>query len=160
MAIVEIKGLKGVVDKLNRLGKDIDTIADNSLYKSAYDIKREVEKNIRTVTASYNGHTYKAVDTGMLLRSIHVEKLGKCRYAVGTNVKYAPMVEYGTGAAGDPTVPHTARPKWVYYNPAIGAYRTAYPQPPRPYMHPAFETKRAVVTMNLSRAIINAGKER
>lgn len=160
MSVVEIKGLQGIVDKLNRLGKDINSIVDDSLRESAYDVKREVEKNIRTVTASYNGHTYKAVDTGRLFRSIHVEKLGYCRYAVGTNVEYAPMVEYGTGAAGDPAVPHTARPKWVYYNPALGEYRTAYPQPPRPYMHPAFETKRAVVTMNLTLAIINAGRKR
>ena len=159
MATVEIKGLQSVINRLNSLGKSIDTVADNSLHKSAYDIKREVEKNIQTVTAAYNGHTYKATDTGRLFRSIHVEKLGMCRYAIGTNVEYAPMVEYGTGSAGDPSVPHTAKVKWVYFNPTVGEFRTAYPQPPRPYMRPAFETKRSVVTMNMSRDLLRAAIE-
>lgn len=159
MATVEVKGLQALVTKLNRLGKKLDTVADNSLHKSAYEIKREIEKNIQTVTASYNGRIYKATDTGQLFRSIHVEKLGMCRYAIGTNVGHAPMVEYGTGSAGDPSVPHTAKVRWVYFNPAVGEFRTAYPQPPRPYMHPAFETKKAVVTMNMSRAIISAAVE-
>ncbi len=156
MATVEIKGLQGTINKLNRLGKNIDTVVDNSLHKSAYDIKREIEKNIQTASVSNNGHTYKATDTGRYLRSIHIEKLGNCRYAIGTNIEYAPMVEFGTGSAGDPAVAHTAKPKWVYFNPAVGDFRTAYPQPPRPSFRPAFETKKSVVTMNLTRAIINA----
>lgn len=154
MAAVELKGLQSVLSKLNRMGRDINTVADNSLHKSAYDIKREVEENIKTVTAAYNGHTYKAVDTGQLLCSIHITKLGICRYAVGTAVEHAAPVEYGTGSAGDPAVSHTAKVKWVYYSPIAGGYRTAYPQPPRPYMRPAFAAKRAEVTANLSRAII------
>ena len=76
-----------------------------------------------------------------------------------TNVDYAPMVEYGTGSAGDPSVPHTAKVRWVYFDSALGEFRTVYPQPPRPYMRPAFETKKAVVTMNMSRAIIRAATE-
>ncbi len=160
MATVEIKGLQGVIDRLQRLGKSIDAIADNSLHKSAYILKREIETNIQSVTASYGGRTYKAVDTGALLRSIHVEKLGLCHYAIGTAIEHAPYVEFGTGSAGDPAVAHNtsdicarknrknadAPPKLVHFA----------PQPPRPYMRPAFASKSDVVTMNMSRAIINA----
>ena len=156
MATVEIKGLNKIVGQLQRLGHNVNTIADNSLQQSAYAVKREVENNIQTVTATHNGHLYKAVDTGQLLRSIHIEKLGLCRYAVGTAVEHAPYVEFGTGSAGDPVVAHTMRPKWVYFDTRIGEYRTAYPQPPRPFMRPAFISMKSVVTMNLTRAIIAA----
>lgn len=156
MATVEIKGLQKIVGQLQRLGHNVNTIADNSLQQSAYAVKREVENNIQTVTATHNGHLYKAVDTGQLLRSIHIEKLGLCRYAVGTAVEHAPYVEFGTGSAGDPAVAHTMRPKWVYFDTRIGEYRTAYPQPPRPFMRPAFISMKSVVTMNLTRAIIAA----
>lgn len=36
------------------------------------------------------------VDTGRLRASITTEKIGKAAYAVGTNVEYAPYVEFGT----------------------------------------------------------------
>jgi HK97 gp10 family phage protein len=36
------------------------------------------------------------VDTGRLRQSINVQKLGDAHYSVGTNVEYAPYVEYGT----------------------------------------------------------------
>ena len=114
-------------------------------------VSTQIEKNIQSVSVAYNGHTYTATDTGNLFRHIYVEKLGLCRYAIGTNVPYAPMVEYGTGSAGDPSVSHTTRPKW--------GYRTAYPQPARPYMRPAFETKKSAVTLNLTNAITKAWAE-
>lgn len=159
MTSVSITGLQKMISKLNDLGRDVEKIVDESLEKSAYDIKREIEKNIQSVSVAYNGHTYTATDTGNLFRHIYVEKLGLCRYAIGTNVPYAPMVEYGTGSAGDPSVSHTTRPKWVYYNPIKEGYRTAYPQPARPYMRPAFETKKSAVTLNLTNAITKAWAE-
>ncbi|MBP3856526.1 MAG: HK97 gp10 family phage protein [Ruminiclostridium sp.] len=156
---VKIPGLQAMVKKLNDLGVNVEKTADESLRKSADMMKREVEKNVRSVSASYNGRTYKAVDTGDLLRSIHTEKLGVNRYAVGTISKHAAPVEFGTGSAGDPAVSHTARPKWTYYNSEKGGYRTAYPQPPRPYMRPAFNSLRDVVIQNMSNAITKAWKE-
>ncbi|WP_019008981.1 HK97-gp10 family putative phage morphogenesis protein [Deinococcus aquatilis] len=36
------------------------------------------------------------VDTGRLRQSINVQKIGKGHYRVGTNVNYAPFVEFGT----------------------------------------------------------------
>lgn len=147
---VSVAGLDKMRRKLTELGKNVEQITDNSLHKSAYAIKREVEEQIERVGA---------VDTGRLRNSITVEKLGMCRYAIGTNVVYAAPIEYGTGSAGDPAVPHTARVKWVYYNPAIGGFRTAYPQPARPYMRPAFNAKRDIVQLNLTNDITKAWAE-
>lgn len=147
---VSVNGLQKMVSKLNELGKNVEKTVDTSLHKSAYDIKREVESNIQRIGA---------VDTGRLLRSITVEKLGNCRYAVGTNVEYAAPIEFGTGSVGDPSVAHTARTSWVYFNTKLGEFRTAYPQPARPYMRPAFNTKRDVVRLNLTNAIVRAWSE-
>lgn len=36
------------------------------------------------------------VDTGRLRQSIGVKQIGRGHYRVGTNVKYAPFVEFGT----------------------------------------------------------------
>lgn len=36
------------------------------------------------------------VDTGRLRQSIGVQKIGDGHYRVGTNVRYAPFVEFGT----------------------------------------------------------------
>lgn len=36
------------------------------------------------------------VDTGRLRQSIGVQKIGQGHYRVGTNVQYAPFVEFGT----------------------------------------------------------------
>ncbi|MHA0041509.1 HK97-gp10 family putative phage morphogenesis protein [Deinococcus sp. PEB2-63] len=36
------------------------------------------------------------VDTGRLRQSIGVKRIGEGHYRVGTNVKYAPLVEFGT----------------------------------------------------------------
>ena len=149
MASVEIKGLNKCVYWLRVLGQNVDGIIDNSLKESANIIKQEVEENVRKVTASYNGHTYKAVDTGDLLRSITVNKLGLCRYAVVATAEHSIYVEFGTSIAGDPAVAHTTRPKWVYYNENVGEYRTAYPQPPRPYMRPAFVARKNTVILNM-----------
>ena len=139
MPTVEIKGLDRLKRHLETLGKDVDKIVDNSLHKSAYQINRQAIKNIQNMNVSYNGRIYDAKETGRLMRSITVEKLAMCQYAVGTAVKYAAAVEFGTGSAGDPVVPHTTRVKWTYYDPAKGQYRTAYPAPPRPFLRPAFD---------------------
>lgn len=147
MANVEINGLQAMIKKLESLGKNVDKIVDNSISESAGQVKRETEKNIQNVGA---------VDTGELLRDINVKKFGICRYAVGTGVEYAPYVEFGTGSEGDPAVAHTAKAKWVYYNKNIGEYRTAYPQPPRPFLRPAFDSLKDVIVQNTTNAITAA----
>lgn len=146
MATVEIKGLQGLITKLRALGRDIDTVVDNSLHKSAYGIQKSAVNNIDVAGA---------VRTGRLRKSITVEKLGKCRYAVGTNVEYAPYVEFGTGSKGDPSVAHTAKIKWVYCD-AEGKFHTAYPQPARPFLRPAFEARKQAVKDALVRDILKA----
>lgn len=70
------------------------------------------------------------VDTGRLRNSIAVEAEETAAGAVaevGSNVIYAPYVEYGTGQRGDPSVDH--RQDW------LGT-------PPHPFLRPAAEYNR------------------
>lgn len=146
---VTIKGLSETVKKLRDLGQNVDKIADNSLRKSARDIKREVEDRIEAVGA---------VDTGRLRNSITIKKLGQCQYAVGTDVEYAPYVEFGTGSMGDPAVAHNVSDMCVRKDKKTGKGKIVHfsPHPPRPYMRPAFNAKRDVVMLNLTNAITKA----
>lgn len=64
-------------------------------------------------------------DTGQLRNSIVLEDIPEqVGVDVGTNVEYAPYVEYGTGQRGDPSVPH--REDWAGMK-------------PQPYLYPALE---------------------
>lgn len=156
---VKITGLSGLVNNLRELGADIDGIVDGSLNNSAKMVERDILSNINSVSASYNGHTYKAYDVGTLYASVEKTKISN-GYAVGPkNCDHCAEVEFGTGSAGDPSVPHTSRPKWTYFNDKVGAFRTAYPAPPRPYMRPAFEKDRDPVLKNLKDDIWNAYRQ-
>lgn len=70
------------------------------------------------------------VDTGRLRSSLSTQtettETGAAAF-VGTNVEYAPYVEYGTGQKGDPSVPH--RLDWAG-------------MPPQPFLRPALELNR------------------
>lgn len=76
------------------------------------------------------------VDTGYLRNSIAVTE-EEDGVDVGTDVEYGIYVEFGTGALGDPSVTHTNKEKWVYFDTVSGGFKTGYPQPPRPFLYPA-----------------------
>lgn len=153
---VTIKGLNALINGLKALGADLPTVVDNSLKDSSEYLKRKVQEKTHTVTATYNGHTYKAYDTGQLSRGIIVRKMSQCQWQVAATTEHSIFVEFGTSIAGDPVVPHTARPKWVYFSKLDNGYRTAYPQPPRPFMRPAFAENSGYIIDALKTDIANA----
>lgn len=73
----------------------------------------------------------KAVDTGNLRENIEYQVEGEDCY-IGTNVKYAAYVEFGTGIyyPGGRTDP------WVYQD-AKGQWHMTHGQPARPFLRPA-----------------------
>lgn len=153
---VTISGLSAVANGLRALGADLPAIVDKSLENSAIQLYRVCRDEARTVTAEYNGRIYKAYDTGRLANGITYRKDGLCKWIVAATEEYSIYVEFGTGSAGDPAVAHTTRPKWVYFSDKAGDYRTAYPQPARPFMRPAFAKMRDVVLENTKHDIIAA----
>lgn len=76
-----------------------------------------------------------AVDTGNLRNSIAFE-VEDDTVAIGTNVHYAPYIEYGTGiyaeSGGGRQTP------WVYMG-SDGSFHTTHGAHPRPFLRPAVE---------------------
>lgn len=147
---VTISNIDGLLNNMKRLGQNITEIVDNSLKESTEKIAGDAKAQITAKGA---------VDMGLLRNDINVRKEGECVWVVNSPTEYAIFVEFGTGSAGDPAVPHTTRPKWVYFSERAGDFRTAYPQAPRPFMRPAFAQNQKYVSVKLKQDIINAWKE-
>ena len=75
------------------------------------------------------------VDTGQLRQSIIAESDGD-GVRVAATADHAEYVEYGTGAMGDPSVPHTSKTKWRYYSERLGRWVTTSGQQPKPFFFP------------------------
>ena len=114
-----VEGLDGLLKKLEAL-KNIekDPRIDKALGRGAARIQAAV-KDLTPV-----GYT------GNLRNKIFLAHEKMMEYAVTTNVEYAVYVEYGTGKLGDPTVPHTSKGHWTYYNEAVQHFVTTHGQPP------------------------------
>ena len=114
-----VEGLSDLLKKLEAL-KNIekDPRIDKALGRGAARIQAAV-KDLTPV-----GYT------GNLRNKIFLAHEKMMEYAVTTNVEYAVFVEYGTGKLGDPTVPHTSKDHWTYYNEAVQHFVTTHGQPP------------------------------
>ena len=101
----KVEGLDGLLKKFEALQNiEKDPRVDKALGKGAARIQAAV-KMLTPV-----GYTANLVNKIVLAHNKMME------YAVATNVEYAVYVEYGTGKLGDPTVPHTTKDHWTYYN--------------------------------------------
>jgi HK97 gp10 family phage protein len=122
---VEIKGLSGLLKKLDRLGGDLEVAMREAMLKGGSVFEKSAKENC-------------PVDTTRLRESITTQAIDNHTVSIGTNVEYAIPVEYGTGPKGDPAVPHTAKKYWRYKGPD-GNWITSHGQAPQPYMRLAFK---------------------
>ena len=81
------------------------------------------------------------VDTGQLRNSI-THRLEGLSAVIGTNNDHAVYNEFGTGAKGDPSVAHTSKKQWTYYNPRTGRFVTTSGMAPRPFLVPALKNNK------------------
>lgn len=132
--------------KLNKLItralKEIPETTTNAIKKSAMNIERAAK---RTCTA---------VDTGWL--RAHIEATTRDNWMnadIGTFVKYAPYVEFGTGIyAKDGT---GRRTPWSWYSPR-GKYKGwhfTHGMRPQPFLFPSWEAERPLLISSLTKAI-------
>lgn len=113
-----VDGLSDVLKKLEALkGIEKDPRIDKALGRGA----ARIQGAVKMLTP---------VDTGNLVNKIIVVHEKMMEYAVSTNVEYAVYVEYGTGKLGDPSVPHTSKDHWTYYNEVLQKYITTHGQKP------------------------------
>jgi HK97 gp10 family phage protein len=123
---VKIKDLDKAIAKIGRYDEKKQKEIRNVVNKYALKIQGAAKKKV-------------AVDTGRLRSSIAIELFEEGMGGrVGTNVKYGPYVEFGTGKfAEHPTIPGRKTP-WLYTN-RDGEMIWTQGQKARPYLRPAAE---------------------
>ncbi len=140
-----VSGLDSLINSLSAVCTNVNKVVEEGLLKGAMLIQN---------SAKYHC----PVDTGALRNSIVITPI-ESGFDIGSILEYAEAVEYGTGSLGDPSVSHTTKEKWVYYNPLTKEYKTAYPQKPRPFMYPALQENKLNVEICVKESIVKRLKE-
>lgn len=138
---VEITGVEPLMRRIQALGVDFEPIMERALERGAKRLQAEIKPLV-------------PVDEGTLRNSISVEKAGRMKYAIGTNLKYAIPVEFGTGKFGDPAVPHTTKDSWVYYDAKNQKFVRTHGQPPAHYMLRGFNNGKDTAVAEVKREIL------
>lgn len=118
----------------------LDNCANIDLRKPLLKVGNDIE-----VQAKQNCNGRFAEPTGTLKRSIRAELDGNNSIEVGTNLEYAIYVEHGTGlyafdGMGRASTPEHPIP-WTYRG-SDGLFHTTYGVRPRPFLIPAFNSKK------------------
>ena len=90
------------------------------------------------------------VQTGRLRGSITVNVEGNTA-EIGTNLEYAPFVEYGTGSKGDKSVAHTTKKQWTYRS--GDNFYTTSGQKPQPFLTPALKNNKDTIIKLIREAV-------
>lgn len=126
-----------VINKLDKVTENLSAGLYNALQESGEVVRKEAALNC-------------PVQTGRLRGSIAVNVEGNTA-EIGTNLKYAPFVEYGTGSKGDKSVAHTTREKWTYYS--GGQFFTTSGQAPKPFLTPALKNNKDTIIKLIREAV-------
>ena len=86
-----------LVQQFHNLDRNIKKVVEEFIKTEALNFQKDVRKQLTE---------NKSVITGRLRRSITVEKYYRYEYHVGTNVHYAPYVEFGTRRTGGKGKPY------------------------------------------------------
>ena len=118
----------------------LDACENIDLRKPLLKVGNDIE-----VAAKQNCNGRFAEPTGTLKRSIRTELKGSNSVEVGTNLEYGVYVEHGTGlyafdGKGRASSPEHPIP-WTYRG-SDGLFHTTYGQRPKPFLIPAFNSKK------------------
>lgn len=131
---MEIKNLDRLEVKLNALkNMQISTVLNECCLLVENDAKRRCP-----------------VDSGQLRNSITHEVIDGNVGRVGTNVEYAPYVEYGTGLFSSKG--NGRQTPWSYQD-AQGNWHRTSGQKPQPYLQPALDSNRRTIMQKLKDGI-------
>lgn len=144
MSDIRVEGLDELMKKLRQVSADSNSVVERGLLRAGNKVR-----NTAVLLCP--------VDTGELRNSIQVEKTEPLTVAVGTNLEYAPYVEYGTGTQGDPSVQHTSKESWSYQD-DNGVWHTSHGHPAQPFLRPAVDEREIGQTVadEVRRSINNA----
>ena len=129
--------ISDVVDKLDKMTENLSAGLYNALEQAGEVVRKDAVMNC-------------PVKTGRLRGSIAVNVEGSTA-EIGTNVEYAPYVEFGTGAKGDKSVAHTTRKSWTYYS--GGQFFTTSGHTPQPFLVPALKNNKDKIIKLIREAV-------
>lgn len=147
-AEVRIEGMAEVTRKLREIGASVSNSLEGAGTKGMLVIEGDARERV-------------PVDIGNLGRSIITKTTQKTQNSVeiatGTNLEYAPYVEYGTGIYAENG--KGRKTPWMYYY--VGTkgpegWRFTRGQRHQPYLRPAFDTKKDRVVEVIKEDLNNA----
>ena len=136
----KIEGLDALIKRLGKLSPEIAKEVAMEVNASALAIQSKARKDV-------------VVDNGILRNSIQLKEVNtgdKIMYTVGSRLKYAPYVEFGTG--GTVSVPAGYEDFAIQFK---GKGIRKINLRPRPYLIPAFESEIPVLRKNIQNVIKN-----
>lgn len=126
-----------VMNKLGDMAENLTAGLYNALEQAGEIVRKDAVLNC-------------PVQTGRLRGSITSNVKGNTA-EIGTNVEYAPYVEFGTGAQGDKSVAHTTRKSWTYYS--GGQFFTTSGHAPQPFLVPALKNNKNTIIKLIKEAV-------
>jgi len=135
-----IEGLDALIKRMGKLAPEIAKEVAMEVNASALAIQSKARRNV-------------VVDNGMLRNSIQLKEINKgdkIIYTVGSRLRYAPYVEFGTG--GTVNVP-AGYEDFAYQFKGKGIRKINLR--PRPYLIPAFESEIPILRKNIQNVIKN-----
>ena len=136
----KIEGLDALIKRLGKLSPKIAKEVAMEVNASALAIQSKAKRDV-------------VVDNGMLRNSIQLKEVnqgGKIVYTVGSALKYAPYVEFGTG--GLVNVPSGFESFAIQFKGTKGRKINLRA---RPYLIPAFESEIPILRKNIKNVIAN-----
>ena len=136
----KIEGLDALIKRLGKLSPEIAKEVAMEINASALAIQSKARKDV-------------VVDNGILRNSIQLKEINKgdkIIYTVGSALKYAPYVEFGTG--GTVNVPAGYEDFAIQFK---GKGIRKINLKPRPYLIPAFESEIPILRKNIQNVIKN-----
>jgi hypothetical protein len=139
----KIEGLDALIKRLGKLPIEIEKEVAEEVNASALSIQNKAKKSVAA----------NSTDNGTLLGSIQLVSVLKDKrilYTVGSRLKYAPYVEFGTG--GTVNVPAGYEDFAIQFK---GKGIRKVNLRPRPYLIPAFESEMPILRKNIKNVIKN-----
>jgi len=136
----KIEGLDALIKRLGKLSPEIAKEVALEVNASALAIQNKAKRDV-------------PVDNGMLRNSIQLKEVNlgtKIIYTVGSALRYAPYVEFGTG--GLVNVPFGYESFAIQFKGRKG-YKVNLRA--RPYLIPAFENQIPILRKNIQKVIAN-----
>ena len=138
--LFRIEGLDALITRLGKLAPEIAKEVAMEVNASALAIQSKARRDV-------------VVDNSTLRSSIQLKEINrgdKIMYTVGSRLKYAPYVEFGTG--GTVNVPAGYEDFAIQFK---GKGIRKINLRPRPYLIPAFESEMPILRKNIQNVIKN-----